>query len=122
MGVERLVSLLEAEHVPQEHYRPHAYLVLVGDAAQQQGLLLAEQLRDTLPLLRLETHCGGGSFKSQFKKADKSGARLALVLGEDEVANGTIGIKFLREEAEQKVLKQAQAEEFLADYLAKCDF
>ncbi len=122
MGVERLVSLLEAEHVPQEQYRPHAYLVLVGDAAQQQGLLLAEQLRDTLPLLRLETHCGGGSFKSQFKKADKSGARLALVLGEDEVANGTIGIKFLREEAEQQVLKQAQAEEFLADYLAKCDF
>ncbi len=122
MGVERLVSLLEAEHVPQEQYRPHAYLVLVGDAAQQQGLLLAEQLRDTLPLLRLETHCGGGSFKSQFKKADKSGARLALVLGEDEVSNGTIGIKFLREEAEQQVLKQAQAEEFLADYLAKCDF
>ncbi len=121
MGVERLVSLLEAEQVPREQYRPHAYLVLVGDGAQQQGLLLAEQLRDALPLLRLETHCGGGSFKSQFKKADKSGARLALVLGEDEVANGTLGIKFLREETEQQVLEQAQAEAFLADYLAKCD-
>ncbi len=121
MGVERLVSLLEAEQVPREQYRPHAYLVLVGEAAQQRGLLLAEALRDALPLLRLETHCGGGSFKSQFKKADKSGARLALVLGEDEVANGAIGIKFLREEAEQQVLKQAQAEAFLAEYLAKCD-
>lgn len=121
MGVERLVSLLEAEQVPQEQYRPHAYLVLVGDAAQQQGLLLAERLRDALPLLRLETHCGGGSFKSQFKKADKSGARLALILGEDEVANGALGIKFLREEAEQQLLAQAQAEAFLAEYLAKCD-
>ncbi len=121
MGVERLVSLLEAEQVPLEQYRPHAYLVLVGDAAQQQGMLFAEQLRDALPLLRLETHCGGGSFKSQFKKADKSGARLALVLGEDEVANGTLGIKFLREEAEQQVLKQDQAKAFLAEYLAKCD-
>ena len=122
MGVERLVSLLEAEHVPQEHYRPHAYLVLVGEAAQRQGLLLAERLRDVLPLLRLETHCGGGSFKSQFKKADKSGARLALILGEEEVGNGTIGIKFLREEAEQLLMPQAEAEAFLADYLAKCDF
>lgn len=122
MGVERLVSLLEAAHVPQEHYRPHSYLVLVGEAAQRQGLLLAERLRDALPLLRLETHCGGGSFKSQFKKADKSGARLALILGEEEVGNGTIGIKFLREEAEQLLMPQAEAEAFLADYLAKCDF
>jgi len=122
MGVERLVSLLEAEHVPHEHYRPHAYLVLVGDAAQRQGLLLAERLRDALPLLRIETHCGGGSFKSQFKKADKSGARLALILGEEEVDNGSIGIKFLREEAEQLSLSQAEAEAFLGDYLAKCDF
>ena len=122
MGVERLVSLLEAEQVPQERYCPHAYLVLVGEAAQKQGLLLAERLRDALPLLRLETHCGGGSFKSQFKKADKSGARLALILGEEEVANGTIGIKFLREEAEQLLMAQAEAETFLADYLAKCDF
>ena len=129
MGVERLVSLLEAEQVPQEQYCPHAYLVLVGDAAQQQGLLLAERLRDALPLLRLETHCGGGSFKSQFKKADKSGARLALILGEEEVSNAAIGIKFLRKgsrdgagEAEQLMLPQAEAEVFLAEYLAKCDF
>lgn len=122
MGVERLVSLLEAEQVPQEQYRPHAYLVLVGDAAQQQGLVLAERLRDALPLLRLETHCGGGSFKSQFKKADKSGARLALILGEEEVGNATVGIKFLREEAEQLLMAQTEAEEFLAEYLAKCDF
>jgi len=117
MGVERLVSLLEAEHVPEEQYRPHAYLVQVGEAAQRQGLLLAEKLRDALPLLRLEVHCGGGSFKSQFKKADKSGAPLAMILGDEEVANGTIGIKFLREEAEQKLLPQQEAIDYLAGYL-----
>jgi histidyl-tRNA synthetase len=119
MGVERLVSLLESEHVPQEQYWPHAYLVQVGEAAQRQGLLLAEQLRDALPLLRLEVHCGGGSFKSQFKKADKSSAPLALILGDEEVANGTLGIKFLREDAEQKLLSQGEAIDFLAGYLIK---
>jgi histidyl-tRNA synthetase len=122
MGVERLVSLLQAEQVPQEHYRPHAYLVLVGEAAQRKGLLLAERLRDALPLLRLETHCGGGSFKSQFKKADKSAAQMALILGEEEVSKGSISIKFLRREAEQLLLPQAEAEAFLAEYLANCDF
>jgi histidyl-tRNA synthetase len=121
MGVERLVSLLEAEHVPQERYQPHAYLVLMGEAAQQRGLLLAEQLRDALPLLRIETHCGGGSFKSQFKKADKSGARLALILGEEELNNNRVGVKFLREEAEQQLLSQEEVVQFLADYLASTD-
>ncbi|MCW8828207.1 MAG: histidine--tRNA ligase [Gammaproteobacteria bacterium] len=119
MGVERLVSLLEAEHVPEEHYQPHAYLVQVGEAAQRRGLLLAEQLRDALPLLRLEVHCGGGSFKSQFKKADKSRAPLALILGDEEVANGTLGIKFLREETEQKLLSQQDVIDYLSGYLIR---
>jgi len=121
MGVERLVSLLEGEQVPEERYQPHAYLVLMGEAAQQRGLLLAERLRDALPLLRLETHCGGGSFKSQFKKADKSGARLALILGDEELANNNVGVKFLREEAEQQLLTQDGVVQFLAGYLARSD-
>jgi histidyl-tRNA synthetase len=121
MGVERLISLLEAEQVPQERYQPHAYMVLMGAAAQQRGLLLAEQLRDALPLLRIETHCGGGSFKSQFKKADKSGARLALILGDEEIDNHRVGVKFLREEAEQQLLSQDEVVQFLADYLARSD-
>jgi histidyl-tRNA synthetase len=118
MGVERLVSLLEVAHMPLHHYQPHAYMVLVGETAQAEGLILAEQLRDSLPQLRLETHCGGGSFKSQFKKADKSGAPLALIIGDDEVANDTLGIKFLREKREQQQLSRGEAIEFLADYLA----
>ena len=119
MGVERLVSLLELEQMPLHHYQPHAYMVLVGEAAQRDGLVLAEQLRNAVPSLRLETHCGGGSFKSQFKKADKSGATLALILGEEEIENGTMGIKFLREKREQQQLPRAQTIDFLASYLAE---
>ncbi|HEY0634187.1 MAG TPA: histidine--tRNA ligase [Gammaproteobacteria bacterium] len=114
MGLERLTALLEHAHIPQERYRPHAYLVRVGDGAQQAGLVLAEQLRDALPQLRLENHCGGGSFKSQFKRADKSGARVALILGDEEAAAGTISVKYLREEREQETIQQDELQAFLA--------
>ena len=62
---------------------------------------IAETLRDEIPSLHLLVNCGGGSFKSQFKKADKSGASHALVLGEDEIVNGTVSIKPLRKEGVQ---------------------
>jgi histidyl-tRNA synthetase len=102
MGVERLVALLQEQGAGQGLNNPHAYLVLAAGAPQQQGMLLAERLRDEIPGLRLISHCGGGSFKSQFKKADRSGAAYALVLGEDELARGVAGIKPLREQAEQR--------------------
>ena len=121
MGVERLVSLLEEAQMPLHRYQPHAYMVLVGERAQAAGLSMAEQLRDALPGLRLESHCGGGSFKSQFKKADKSGAPLAFILGDEEVENGTLGIKFLREQREQLQLSREQTIDFLAAYLAESD-
>jgi histidyl-tRNA synthetase len=103
MGLERLVELLDltghATEPPVD-----AYLVAVGERAQQAAPMLAERLRDAVPALRLMTHCGGGSFKSQFKKADKSGARYALVLGEQELDQDVFGIKPLREEGEQRDL------------------
>ena len=105
MGLERLALLLEQldTAVPQDI--PHAYFIIVGDtAALNSGFAIAEKLRDALPGLRLQTHCGGGSFKSQFKKADKSGAATALILGEDELANNTISLKFLREDRPQASL------------------
>jgi len=111
MGVERLVALLEEAGIePGEQV--DAYLVLMGDEAQSQGLQLAEQLRDQLPGLRLLTHCGGGGFKSQFKKADRSGARFALILGDDELAKGVVSIKNLREQAEQQEVALDQLVEF----------
>jgi len=108
IGLERLLELVRENLQPEN--RPHLYLVLVGEAAQKKGVLLAEQLRDAMPTLRIMTNCGGGSFKSQFKKADKCGAELALVLGEDEVAQKKVSIKFLRGEHSQHQETLAQDE------------
>ena len=74
---------------------------IAGADALSPGFTLAERIRDTLPGCRIVTHSGGGSFKSQFKKADKSGAEYALILGEAEAAKRLIGIKPLRREEEQ---------------------
>ncbi len=117
MGVERLIALLDQGGIPQQDYRPHAYLVLLGEQAQREGLLLAERLRDAVPGLRIETHCGGGSFKSQFKKADRSGAPLALILGEEECQQGRVGIKPLRDDGEQQQMSHGEAAEWLASYM-----
>ncbi|WP_263281386.1 histidine--tRNA ligase [Halotalea alkalilenta] len=116
LGIERLVLLLETlELVPASvHEHLDVYLTALGERAQQRALPLAERLRDALPSLRLQLHCGGGSFKSQIKKADRSGARIALLLGEEECERGTVGIKFLREEREQENIPQAALVERLA--------
>jgi histidyl-tRNA synthetase len=78
------------------------YLALAGEAAERAGLQMAERLRDALPGLRVETNCGGGSFKSQLKRADRSGARVALIIGDDELARGVATLKSLREATEQR--------------------
>ncbi|SEA32665.1 histidine--tRNA ligase [Microbulbifer marinus] len=105
LGVERLVLMLETLAVLPEalDQQVDAYLVAVGDV-QSAALAAAEQLRDELPWLRLQTHCGGGSFKSQMKKADKSGADYALIIGEDEAAAAQVTVKFLRAEAPQQTV------------------
>ncbi len=114
MGVERLLALLEEmERLPAGGDAPHAYMVLVGEAAVETGMILAEALRQQLPKLQLQVNCGGGSFKSQFKKADRSGARWALILGEDEIDRKVVSVKWLREEREQQQVAQSE----LAGYL-----
>ena len=118
MGVERLVLLLETlELVPDAlSPAPHAYICAFGEAAELAALALGERLRDALPGLRLLVNAGGGSFKSQFKKADKSGARFALILGEDELAGRVVGCKPLRDDSEQ----QSIAWDALPERLAAC--
>jgi len=118
MGVERLVLLLETlELVPEAlNPTPHAYICAFGEAAELAALALAERLRDELPGLRLLVNAGGGSFKSQFKKADKSGARYALILGDDELAGRVVGCKPLRDDSEQ----QSIAWDALPERLAAC--
>jgi histidyl-tRNA synthetase len=117
MGLERLVSLMEARFQAGEATADpnalDAYLVAVGAAAQGAAPALGERLRDATPGLRLQCHCGGGSFKSQFKKADRSGARYALVLGEGELERGVLGVKPLREEGEQRDLTYDELGPFL---------
>nr|WP_277616022.1 histidine--tRNA ligase [Pseudomonas aeruginosa] len=118
MGVERLVLLLETLGViPAELNRPaDLYVCAFGEPAELAALTLAERLRSAIPGIRLLVNAGAGSFKSQFKKADKSGARFALILGEDEVANRVVGFKPLRDEGEQ----QSIAWDALPERLAAC--
>lgn len=118
LGMERLIDLLDDPERHDVAQKPHACLIRVGEVAEQQGLRLAEQLRDQLPDFRLIVNCGGGSFKSQFKRADKMGAGLALILGETEAANGTIGLKPLRDETSaQQVIPQTELLSHLQHYL-----
>ena len=98
MGLERLVLLLEQQSV---ELSPPADIYIAMADAGHAGLLLAEQLRDRLPGLKILCHCGGGGLKSQMKKADRSGAGYALLLGSEELANGTVTIKPLRDQGEQ---------------------
>ena len=102
MGQERIVMLMEKQGLGALRDAPQAYLVLVGEGTQVPGLRLAEQLRDAWPDLKLQINLGGGNFKTQFKRADKSGARFAIVLGDDEVARGVVSLKDLRREAAQE--------------------
>jgi histidyl-tRNA synthetase len=102
MGQERIVMLLEKQGLAAVRDRPHVYFVLVGEHTEIRGFKLAEQLRDAWPDLKLQINLGGGSFKSQFKRADKSGAQYALVLGDDELARGVAALKDLRREAPQE--------------------
>jgi histidyl-tRNA synthetase len=101
LGEERIVELLRLQGRAGDETVADVYLVLGGAAAEAAGLQIAEGLRDALPGVRVETNCGGGSFKSQLKRADRSGARYAVILGEEELARGVVGVKPLREEAGQ---------------------
>jgi histidyl-tRNA synthetase len=103
MGVERLLLLLkEMNAVPGEIFDElDVYVVAVADA-YSKAVVLCEQLRDECTSLRVKLHSGGGSFRAQMKKADKSGARVALILGESELAEERVSIKFLREDKAQE--------------------
>ena len=122
MGIERLVLLLDAaDAVPDSIARQvEVYLLAAGDVGVQ-ALKLGETLRSECPRLRVQNHCGGGSFKSQMKKADRCGADIALILGEDEAANGAVSVKFLREEKPQLTVSIDDAVAMLNQYVSNKD-
>lgn len=113
MGMERLLVLLEELVGATEPAPAHAYLVSMGEAAQTAALGLSERLRDAVPGLRLTNNVSGGNAKAQFKKADRSGAAVALVVGEQELADGSFSVKPLRGEGEQRTLDFAATVEQL---------
>ena len=107
MGVERLVALLLAAR-PLPSQRPDLFVVVNGERAGAEALRLVERLRDQRPRLRVEVNFGGGNFKAQFRRADKSGAPLALIIGDDELARGVVGLKPLRSDSGQSECGIAQ--------------
>jgi len=117
LGLERLLALLEANGATLPASLPHVYLVLNGDRGVQEGMVFAEALRTALPGLRLQSNCGNGSFKSQFKRADKSGAEYALVMGDDEAAQGTLLLKPLRSKRDQEIVSRQDVPARLGELL-----
>jgi histidyl-tRNA synthetase len=101
MGIERVVKLLKDAGIEPPAAAPDVYIVVSGERAVAEALRLAERLRTELPHRRFETNLGGGNFKAQFRRADRSNAPLALILGDDELARGVVAMKPLRQEAGQ---------------------
>jgi histidyl-tRNA synthetase len=119
IGLERLLLLMEAQEIQIPALAPHVYLVLAGEEAQIAGVKLAETLRDTQTGLSLQCNVAAGSFKAQIKRADKSGADYAFILGGSEVENNTITIKPLRSSEEQQTIPQDQLNNFIKENIFK---
>jgi histidyl-tRNA synthetase len=117
MGLDRLALMLSEKIGSSKD--ADVYVVSQGNAARGTALRLAESIRDELLGKKIVVHCGDGKFKSQMKKADASGAVLALILGEDEVAAGTVGIKLLRKGGEQSTISQDTLAQYCLDYFSK---
>ena len=113
IGMERLVLLVQHAQKNLVSNTLHVYFMTDGDTSFQAGLKLADELRDQIRGLRLWLHCGNGSLKNQFKKADKSGALFALILGDNELQQHSISIKSLRENTPQVTIKQEEVTGYL---------
>ncbi len=119
MGIERFVALYEACGGEAPAMDADVYVVAVGDGALEQAFAIAEELRDKVADIRLEVNLGGGSFKSQLKRADKSNAEYALILGEQEIAQKCVGLKPLRSTEDQSSIAFETLAETLAGLLGK---
>ncbi len=117
MGCERLVSMLIDQDKARAESGSDVYLLMRGENSVALAQQLAEALRDHMPGLELVVHAGAGSFKSQMRKADKSGASIALILGESEIEAGTVAVKFLREDRPQDEILQSEITTQMASLL-----
>jgi histidyl-tRNA synthetase len=117
IGMERLAELYRLSGGEAADPTARVYIVAVGTGAEEQALKLAERLRDARPGLGVEMNCGGGGFRAQMRRADGSGADVALILGDEEMASGSVGLKPLRREGEQVTVPQAAMLESLQSLL-----
>lgn len=120
MGLERIVLLLETlelnKDIPSE---VDVYVTAMGDSCLVEAIKIAQELRSALPNLKVMSHCGGGNVKKQMKRADKSGAAVALLIGEDELAEGMVTVKHLRNDNEQQRVARSALGAFLAELAIK---
>ena len=107
IGFERLTELVEVLSKKEQNMQPKIYIVAVGDDTELHASLLAEKIRDANEEYAVEINMDGGSFKQQFRKADKSGSELAIVIGEEEIQQGNLGFKPLMIDQEQTTIKEA---------------
>jgi len=116
IGMERLTELVEVSVEKAENIEPKIYIVAVGEGVEMHASLLAEKIRDEHKNCVIEMNMDGGGFKQQFRKADKSGAELAIILGEEEINEGTVSLKPLKTDQEQKTIKQEELIEQLNEF------
>ena len=118
LGIERLVLMLTSlEKVQNLRPQVDVYIIMLGEGADVKGNALAEQWRDKVSEIRIQCHCGGGNMKKQMKRADKSGAQVAIIIGEDEIANETVTIKYLRGQHEQQSMAFSEVPSLLSNLI-----
>ncbi|MDC0222626.1 histidine--tRNA ligase [Gammaproteobacteria bacterium] len=115
IGFERLVELVELSNKKDQNGQPKIYFVAVGDNAEAKSSELAELIRDQFEDCIVEINHSGGSFKQQFKRADRSESDIALILGDEEIQNETIGIKVMKQGGEQETISMAKLLEGIAE-------
>lgn len=118
MGVDRVLNLMTEQNLIPDKPPMHAYLAISKDV-ETQAWIIAERLRAECPAIALTVNVGGGKLQKQIKKADKSGASLAIILAEDEVENQQVTIKYLREDGKQLKIAQADLAAFMNEFIAR---
>ena len=117
IGLERLIELVDVSSLNEQNNPPKIYIVAVGSEAEEQGFVVSEELRDAYPDLSIEMNLKGGNFKQQFKRADRAGSDIALILGDDEIKQQTVGIKPMRSEEPQETVDRKDLLSIISQFL-----
>jgi len=117
IGLERLIELVDQSDQNKQTDPQKIYIVAVGSEAEEQGFLIAEELRDAYPEFSIQMNLNGGNFKQQFKRADKAGSDIALILGDNEIKQQTVGVKPMRTEDPQQTVDRKRLLSIISQFL-----